>query len=65
VAHFDEFLAQKQGGKTPDPSDPEEKPSLAARRKANRGRLKGIIHVHPGFDDPMEGDWRIRALGTC
>ena len=55
VAHFVEFLAQKQAGEAPGSSDPKEEPSLAERRKANRGRLKGKIHVQPGFDDPIEG----------
>lgn len=55
VAHFVEFLAQKQVGEAPDASDSEGERSLAERRKANRGRLKGKIHVHPGFDDPIEG----------
>lgn len=55
VVHFIEFLAQKQAGEAPHLSVPDEEPSLAERRKANRGRLKGKIHVHPGFDDPIEG----------
>ena len=58
VVHFVEFLAHKQAaGAEPEDQPPQSvgEMSLAERRKANFGRLKGKIHVRPGFDDPIEG----------
>ena len=58
VVHFVEFLAQKQAATPDTPADPAPDPegmSLAERRKANFGRLKGKIIIQPDFDDPIEG----------
>ena len=49
VVHFIEFISHKHT------SDKKEDRTLGEIRRANFGRLKGKIRIHPGFDDPVEG----------